>query len=103
MEEKEMEEMTEDFMDSPEFQALIKEYVTYLHTSLPAVRNSLGEKLYRDVYKFGHNIKGTGTSYGFGDLTKIGTEICTDIKNENYGNLDTLLNGIEKILNDALE
>ena len=95
--------MTEDFMDSPEFQALIKEYITYLQTSLPAVRSSLSGELYKDVYKFGHNIKGTGTSYGFDNLSQIGADICNDIKGEDYSNLVKLLDRVEAILTEAME
>lgn len=94
--------MTEDFMDSPEFQALIKEYVNYLSASLPGVRSSLTSEIYKDVYKFGHNIKGTGTSYGFENLSDLGLKICTEIKEEEYANLSTYLDEIEKILSDAI-
>jgi len=94
--------MTDDFMQSPEFQALIKEYLAYLNTSLPAVRTNLGDALYQDVYKFGHNIKGTGTSYGFENLSLIGAEICSNIKAESYGELDGLLDRVDQILTEAL-
>ena len=94
--------MTDDFMDSPEFQALIKEYLVYLNTALPGVRNSLADKLYADVYKFGHNIKGTGTSYGYENLSNIGAKICSDIKDENYSNLGSLLDNVGDILTEAL-
>ncbi len=94
--------MTDDFMDSPEFQALIKEYLNYLNTALPGVRNNLTDKLYTDVYKFGHNIKGTGTSYGYENLSNIGAEICNNIKDENYANLGSLLAKVGDILTEAL-
>ncbi len=94
--------MTDDFMDSPEFKALIKEYLIYLNTSLPGVRTNLSEKIYKDVYKFGHNIKGTGTSYGFENLSTLGAEICNTIKAEEYAPLDSLLNKIDSILTEAL-
>ncbi len=94
--------MTDDFMQSPEFQALIKEYLAYLNTSLPAVRTNLGDALYQDVYKFGHNIKGTGTSYGFENLSLIGAEICSNIKAESYGELEGLLDRVGQILTEAL-
>ncbi len=94
--------MTDDFMDSPEFQALIKEYLNYLNTSLPGVRGNLSDKLYQDVYKFGHNIKGTGTSYGFENLSNIGAEICNNIKNEEYSDLASLLDKVDSILTEAL-
>jgi len=94
--------MTDDFMQSPEFQALIKEYLAYLKTSLPAVRTNLGDALYQDVYKFGHNIKGTGTSYGFENLSLIGAEICSNIKAESYGELEGLLDQVDQILSQAL-
>lgn len=94
--------MTDDFMDSPEFQALIKEYLNYLNTALPGVRNNLSDQLYTDVYKFGHNIKGTGTSYGYENLSDLGAEICSNIKDENYTNLATLLDKVGDILTEAL-
>ncbi len=94
--------MTDDFMDSPEFQALIKEYLNYLNTALPGVRTNLEDKLYADVYKFGHNIKGTGTSYGYENLSDIGAEICSSIKDENYTNLGSLLDKVGGILAEAL-
>lgn len=94
--------MSEDFMDSPEFKALIKEYLEYLNTSLPAVRSSLSEELYQDVYKFGHNIKGTGTSYGFQNLSDLGADICTRIKSEEYADLSALLDDVEGALKEAL-
>lgn len=94
--------MTDDFMQSPEFQALIKEYLAYLNTSLPGVRTNLSDGLYQDVYKFGHNIKGTGTSYGYENLSLIGAEICSNIKAENYGELAPLLDKVDTILTEAL-
>lgn len=94
--------MTDDFMDSPEFKALIKEYLDYLNTSLPGVRSNLSDKLYADVYKFGHNIKGTGTSYGFENLSDIGATICNNIKAEDYSQLGSLLDNVGDILTEAL-
>jgi HPt (histidine-containing phosphotransfer) domain-containing protein len=94
--------MTDDFMKSPEFQALIKEYLEYLSSSLPTVRTSLSDDLYQDVYKFGHNIKGTGTSYGFESLSKLGAKICEDIKGESYDGLEKHLNDVEAVIQEAL-
>lgn len=94
--------MTDDFMQSPEFQALIKEYLEYLNTSLPGVRSNLIDGLYQDVFKFAHNIKGTGTSYGFENLSQISAEICNNIEIESYAELGTLLDKIESVLDEAL-
>jgi len=94
--------MTDDFMQSPEFQALIKEYLEYLSTALPGVKTNLSDRLYQDVYKFGHNIKGTGTSYGYEGLSLIGAEICSSIKAEEYTDLASLLDQVESILKEAL-
>ena len=99
---KGMREMTDDFMASPEFQALIKEYLEYLNTALPGVRSKLSDKIFADVYKFGHNIKGTGTSYGFENLSNLGAEICNNIKDENYSNLGDFLDQVGTILTEAL-
>ena len=90
--------MTDDFMQSPEFQALIKEYLEYLNSSLAAIKMNLSDGLYQDVYKFAHNIKGTGTSYGYENLTLIGTKICKQITENKYAELDEQLNQIEAII-----
>jgi hypothetical protein len=74
----------------------------YLNTSLPGVRSNLSDKLYKDVYKFGHNIKGTGTSYGFENLSDIGAKICNNIKAEDYSQLGSLLDNVGDILTEAL-
>lgn len=94
--------MTDDFMQSPEFQALIKEYLEYLAQSLPGVRTNLTDGLYQDVYKFGHNIKGTGTSYGYQNLSDLGRDICETIKAEQYEPLDELLTQVDTIISEAL-
>ena len=94
--------MTDDFMQTPEFQALIKEYLEYLSQSLPGVRTNLQDELYQDVYKFGHNIKGTGTSYGFQSLSDLGRDICEAVKAEEYGKLEDQLNQVEAIIIKAL-
>ena len=94
--------MTDDFMQSPEFQALIKEYLKYLNTALPGIRSSLNDNLYQEVFKFAHNIKGTGTSYGFENLSQTGAEICKQIEAESYSGLKTLLDKIDSILKEAL-
>lgn len=94
--------MTEDFMQSPEFQSLIKEYLEYLNTALPGVRSNLSDGLYQDVFKFAHNIKGTGTSYGFDNLSQIGAEICTNIEAASYERLEALMDKVGSILNEAL-
>jgi hypothetical protein len=92
--------MTDDFMQSPEFQALIKEYIAYLNTSLPAVRSSLKDGLYEEVYKFAHNIKGTGTSYGYSNLTMIGKDMCSQIHAKSFETLEDQLNKIDSILKE---
>ena len=94
--------MTDDFMQSPEFQALIKEYLEYLNTTLPGVKNSLNDTLYQEVYKFAHNIKGTGTSYGFPELTQLGADICEAINNSDYDKLAGHLDRIELIIKEAI-
>lgn len=95
--------MSEDFMQSPEFQALIKEYLQYLEQSLPGVRTNLSDGLYQDVYKFGHNIKGTGTSYGYQELSDLGRDICENIKAEEYAPLAALLDRVDALVTEALQ
>ncbi|MCF7807514.1 MAG: hypothetical protein K9M49_05360 [Candidatus Marinimicrobia bacterium] len=95
--------MSQDFMQSPEFQALIKEYLEYLKALFPETRQHFENAGYDKVYKFAHNIKGTGTSYGFENLSQLGADICSEINAEKYENIPDQLNQIESIIDTALE
>ena len=56
--------------------------------------------LYEEVYKFAHNIKGTGTSYGYSNLTMIGKDMCDQIHAKSFDALEDHLNEIEAILSE---
>lgn len=91
--------MTEDFYNSPEFQELIDEYLTYLVSELGKAREALERKEFLVVQKFGHNLKGTGKGYGFEDLSQLGAQIEQDAMQENAASLPGLLARLERMLN----
>ena len=95
--------MTDDFMQSPEFQALIKEYLEYLQALLPEIREKLADSSYEGVYKYAHNIKGTGTSYGFESLSQLGADICEEMKQEQYAGISARLDAIEGFIQEELK
>ena len=64
-----------DYLNDPEFQELIRQYVQYLSDMLPEVMEDLDLGDYLKVQKFGHNLKGSGGGYGLMGISKIGQQI----------------------------
>jgi HPt (histidine-containing phosphotransfer) domain-containing protein len=87
-----------EFLEDPEFQELIGQFLDYLYDSLPNVKESLSAQDYSEIKKFGHNLKGSGGGYGFDDLGELGRQIDLAAKNEDRQSLETLINEFEKLL-----
>ena len=94
--------MTEDFLQSPEFQAMTKEYLEYLAALLPEIVEKFEASDNEAVYKYAHNIKGTGTSYGFENLSQLGADICDEMKEQKYEDISEKLSSIGSILKEEL-
>lgn len=91
-------------MNDPEFKQLILEYLEYLNTSLKEVISThLVNKNYPVIRKFGHNLKGTGSGYGFPHFTDIGKKIEFAARDEEYEELSVLIPEFEKMLNAAID
>jgi hypothetical protein len=57
---------------------------------------------HEDVYQYAHNIKGTGASYGFKNLSELGAEICGGIKAKKFDGIQEKLENIGSVIDSAL-
>ncbi len=96
--------MYNELLDDPDFQKLIKEYVAYLNTSYQEIITTHLPNLdFAIIRKFGHNLKGTGSGYGFPQLTEVGKSIEFAARDERLDEVQANLSEFEKFLNEILE
>jgi HPt (histidine-containing phosphotransfer) domain-containing protein len=95
--------MDNEFFNDPEFQALIGEYLNHLKSSIPEVQIELKNQNFEKVRKFGHNLKGTGTGYGYEEFTNLGKTIEQYAIDQKTDTLDELLDKLEKLVQEAHE
>jgi hypothetical protein len=86
--------MYNELLNDPEFQKLIKEYLDYLDTSYQEILSThLPNQNFTVIRKFGHNLKGTGSGYGFPQFTDVGKAI-------EFAARDELLEEVKKHLTE---
>lgn len=61
--------------DSPEFRELMGEYLTSLPGVVNQLRAAVTRRNYETVAAIGHNLKGSGGTLGFPELTEIATRL----------------------------
>ncbi len=81
---------------------LKEEYVAYGQSTLDDIEKALhalgtedSAPKMEDIRRQIHSLKGTGTSYGFPEITKICAVLEDSIKQQKLGLLDLLLDGIK--------
>ncbi|NQT96865.1 MAG: Hpt domain-containing protein [Candidatus Marinimicrobia bacterium] len=72
-----------DYLDDPEFQELIRQYVQYLTDAFSEVKEYLNQANFLKIQKFGHNLKGSGGGYGLMGISEIGQQIEEASKAQN--------------------
>jgi histidine phosphotransfer protein HptB len=77
---------------------LVCEYLDDCQRDLCALDAALVERDYERVRVFGHQMKGTGTPYGFSRLTGFGAAIEQAAAHENTPELDHLIDQLEEYL-----
>lgn len=91
--------MDDDYKNDPEFQQLIVKYLDYVMGNIPDVLSNLAAGNFKAVYKFGHNLKGTGAGYGFDQFTATGKQIMEFAEAEDADALTTALDQLQHDLN----
>jgi len=88
--------MTNDYMNDPEFQELIREYLDFMINSLPELKENIAHADYIKIRQYGHNLTGSGGGYGFDDLTELGRNINTAAHEEDLPLLRNLTKELER-------
>ncbi len=79
-------------VDVPEgLEALAPRYLTARRKELPEIVALLAASDYEQICSRGHNMKGTGRSYGFPDLTEIGASLERSAKHRDKDAIDKQL------------
>ncbi|MBC8402847.1 MAG: Hpt domain-containing protein [Candidatus Marinimicrobia bacterium] len=90
-----------DYLDDPEFQELIRQYVQYLTDTFPEIKENLTQGYFLKVQKFGHNLKGSGGGYGLMGISEIGQQIEEASKAQDKSLLSELFSQFEAELKAA--
>jgi len=94
--------MNMDLYDDPEFQKLIRQYLKYLQKELAGIKDKIQKKNFKDIRKFGHNLKGTGGGYGFDEFTNLGDKINLAAHEEDIPLIESFLSEFELELAKAV-
>ena len=87
-----------DYQNDPEFQKLICKYLDYLQDSLPSLRNNISIEDFDELRLYGHNLTGSGGSYGFDEIRKMGKKINLAAKAKDTELLIQLVGELENLI-----
>jgi len=77
---------------------LVSEYLADCQKDLSALNAALVKRDYERARVFGHQLKGTGSPYGFHNLTTLGAAIEQAAARKNTPALDDLVGQLEEYL-----
>lgn len=83
---------------APAFQALRAEYLDHCWAGLRNLEQALRQQDYPALQSAGHNLKGTGAAYGFGELTELGRGMELAARNGDSGVVELLVGEVESYL-----
>jgi CheY-like chemotaxis protein/HPt (histidine-containing phosphotransfer) domain-containing protein len=84
-----------------EMVALRASYLENRVAELVALASAVGRADFATLAQAGHNLKGTGTAYGFAELTELGQQLEAAAKSSNASEVRALLDKTEAYLNQA--
>jgi PAS domain S-box-containing protein len=98
----EKEEPVSVFVDVPEgLEELVPIYLAELRKDSATLLTLLDKADFSGIRRIGHNLKGTGTSYGFEKVSHLGELMGTAAKNEDLARLATTLQELAQYLNSV--
>ena len=78
-----------------------KRYLLARRNELATLNQLISQADFDQLRRLAHNMKGTGTSYGFPDLTRIGKSMETAAKAQRAEDLSAQLVELSRYLQDA--
>ena len=87
-----------DDFDDDEWAEMQEMYINHTFKELTGIKENLESIAFDSLRTFGHNIKGSGGMYGFGEITNMGAEIEDAAKDENLDSIKSHLESLDKFL-----
>ncbi len=85
----------------PEFAEHAARYLAGKREQLPTLQHFLSESDFSKISSLAHNLKGTGTSFGFPELSRIGGEMEDAARTSDAGSLARQLEELSDYLSEA--
>jgi HPt (histidine-containing phosphotransfer) domain-containing protein len=91
-------------VDIPEgFETLAPRYLASRQKDVALLRELLGQSDFENLRRLAHNMKGTGTSYGFPDISRLGAAIEQASKNGDERELSEQITNLSACLSAVSE
>jgi HPt (histidine-containing phosphotransfer) domain-containing protein len=81
-----------------EFQAIKREYVRDIKGHMHRLEALLEQKRWEDIYQIGHQLRGSGESYGFKEVSNIGGNVQKVASKHDAVKLRQWLSKLQEIL-----
>jgi CheY-like chemotaxis protein/HPt (histidine-containing phosphotransfer) domain-containing protein len=85
---------------SKQVQALIPQYLANKQRQIEEARQSLASRDFGPIRRFGHNLKGTGSGYGFPAMEKMGRELERAAVEADIDRIALQLDALHRFVND---
>jgi len=83
-------------------EALAHRYLASRYNELPLLEALLECSDYEQIRRLSHNMKGTGTSYGFPDVTRLGSAMEMASKERDSSNIAKQMNALSTYVHSAI-
>ena len=87
-----------DDFDDEEWAEMQEMYINHTSKELAKIQDDIDSVEIDSLRTFGHNIKGSGGMYGFGEVTDLGTEIEASAKANDRNKIKSLLEDLSSFL-----
>ena len=87
-----------DDFDDEEWAEMQEMYINHTSKELAKIQDDIDAVEIDSLRTFGHNIKGSGGMYGFGEVTNLGTEIEASAKANDRNKIKSLLEELSSFL-----
>ncbi len=91
-----------DDFDDEEWAEMQEMYINHTSNELAKIQEDIDTVEIDSLRTFGHNIKGSGGMYGFGEVTDLGTEIEASAKANDRNKIKSLLEELSSFLKTKL-
>ena len=91
-----------DDFDDEEWAEMQEMYINHTSKELAKIQDDIDAVEIDSLRTFGHNIKGSGGMYGFGEVTNLGTEIEASAKANDRNKIKSLLEELSSFLKTKL-